>query len=226
MNYIFKGNSYSSIFLTNKDSIKKLLIVTSTIPSCGFILMCLHKLCACDFAIPSTALGTKNHRHPSKNQQTIWCRQGLQRVFVQSSLISHISKHSMSSFYCYSSKLNDKCDTGRGSWKWHRQKERARDKQKEESCPLENIQSETEQSRCLRRRELEREPKWDAGLQGQGWHLMVHERQRAGALKPNARASTVQISTACLATPRKFAVNEEYSPTDDSVGSCLFSARI
>lgn len=53
---------------------------------------------------------------------------------------------------------------------------------------------------------------------------MAHERQRAGALKP--KAGTVQISSACLATPCKLAVNEEYSPTDDSLGSCLFSGSI
>lgn len=62
MNYIFKGKSHSSIFLTNKVRIKKLLIVTLTILSCGFIFTCLHKLCARDCVIPSTTLGTKNHR--------------------------------------------------------------------------------------------------------------------------------------------------------------------
>lgn len=140
MNYIFKGNSYSSIFLTNKVSIKKLLIVTLTIPSRGFIFTCLHKLRACDCAIPSTAVETKNHRHPSKKQQNICSRQGLQIVLVQSSLIFHIYKHNMSFFQCYSSKLNDKCDIERRSWKLHRQKERAQVSRKKKAV-LQRISS-------------------------------------------------------------------------------------
>lgn len=42
MRYIFKGKSHSSIFISNKVCIKKLLIVTSTILSCGFSLTCLQ----------------------------------------------------------------------------------------------------------------------------------------------------------------------------------------
>lgn len=48
-------------------------------------------------------------------------------------------------------------------------------------------------------------------------------RDRGQKPSNQKQARTVQISTACLATPRKFAVSEEYSPTDDSLGSCLFS---
>lgn len=83
MNYIFKGKSHSSIFLTEKVSIKKLLIVAPTIPACGFILTCLHQPCARDSAIPRTTPGTKNHRRLHENWQSIWCRQALQRLFVQ-----------------------------------------------------------------------------------------------------------------------------------------------
>lgn len=51
-------------------------------------------------------------------------------------------------------------------------------------------------------------------------------RDRGQKPSKQKQARTVQISAACLATPRKFAVNEEYSPTDDSLGSCLFSVSI
>lgn len=91
MNYLFKGKSHSSIFLTKKVSIKKLLIVTVTIPACGFILTCLHKPCTCDCEIPSTTPGTKNHRRLHETWQRIWCRQSLQRLFLQELMLTKLA---------------------------------------------------------------------------------------------------------------------------------------
>lgn len=61
----------------------------------------------------------------------------------------------------------------------------------ERRCSVDSIQSEEAQPTCFRRAELERELKWDSGLQGQGLlPAMVQDRRGVGALEPNVSAYT------------------------------------